>query len=262
MSVETTRGRVGGWFVVIFSYGKEFLSLSEMLERQEILEYLRRKSVEPSREALRKRLSKGLRNGSITKEIVTEYARRAEPVPTPKPILKLGPRTKPIPSPRVRFEIPVSIVKPIPTPRVKPILVPRTRPVSIPRKILSKIRPTRPPRTRRARPVPPPRPSRAKPVPPPRPLRESLKERTCDHGTTEEIDGSIFCIHCGLKTDHQPYKEESRGDKVLRVLTFRKASLKELILPSGRKPPENVNKISKYEKARIMDQLRNCKASW
>ena len=109
---------------------------------------------------------------------------------------------------------------------------------------MSKLRPTPPPRTRRAKPVPPPRPSR---------VRLSPKAMACDHRTLEEINVVIFCIHCGLETNHQPYREEdSRGDKVLRELTFRKASLKELILPSGRKPPENVNMISKYEKARVI----------
>ena len=222
-----------------------------MLERQEILKYLRRNGWEPSRKALRKRLLKGLRSGSVTKESVTEYVRRAEPIPTLKPILKVGPRTKPIPPPRVRFEIPVSITK--------PTSAPRTRPVPIPRKILSKLRPIPPPRTRKPsqkkKPIPPPRTRIAKPVPPSRPSRVRLspKETTCDHGTLEEINGVIFCIHCGLETDHQPYREEEyRRDKVLRGLTFRKASLKELILPSGRKPPENVNMISKYEKARVI----------
>ena len=76
---------------------------------------------------------------------------------------------------------------------------------------------------------------------------------TCDHGTAEETYGSIFCIHCGLETDQQPYrKEESRDDRVLRGLTLRKATLKELVLPSGRKPPENVHMISKYEEARVI----------
>ena len=203
MCEETRRGRVGGGFEVIFSHGKELLCLSEMLERQEILEYLRRKSVEPSRGALRERLLKGLRNGSVTKEAVTEYARRAEPVPTPKPILNVGPRTKPITPPRVRFEIPVSIVKPIPAPR--------TKPVPIPRKVVSKLRPTPPPRTRRAKPVPPPRPSRAKPVPPPRPSRVRLfpKETTCDHGTLREIDGVVFCVLCGEETNRSPYRHVS-----------------------------------------------------
>ena len=55
-----------------------------------------------------------------------------------------------------------------------------------------------------------------------------------------------------METDHQPYgEEESRGDKVLRGLTFRKATLKEFILPSGREP-QNVNMISKYEKAWVI----------
>ena len=107
----------------------------------------------------------------------------------------------------------------IPTPRAEPIPAPRARPVPIPRKIMSKLRPTPPPRTKRTKPAPPPRTKNAKPVPPPR-VRPPPKE--CEHGTTEEIDGSIFCIHyCGLEeTDHQPYREESRGDKALRGLSF------------------------------------------
>ena len=79
MCVETRRGRVGRGFEVIFSYGEELLSLSEMLERQEILEYLRRKGVEPSHGALRKRLLKGLRNGSVTKEAVRSTREERNP---------------------------------------------------------------------------------------------------------------------------------------------------------------------------------------
>ena len=121
----------------------------------------------------------------------------------------------------------------------------------MPRKIQSKLRPTPPPRTRK--PIPPPRTQRAKPVPPPRPLRVKLspQETTCDHETLEEIDSVIFCIHCGLETDHQPYWEDPR-DKEVRGLTFRKASARELLLPLGRKLPENTNMVSKYEKARVI----------
>ena len=97
------------------------------------------------RSALRKRLRKGLRDGSITKEIVMEYARRAEPIPTSKPILRVGSRTKPILPRKVRFEIPVSTTKPTPAPRTKPIPTQETRPVPIPRKIMSKLKPTPPP---------------------------------------------------------------------------------------------------------------------
>ena len=60
MCEETRRSLAGGGFEVIFSYRGKFLSLSEMLERQGILKYLRRNGWEPSREALRKRLLKGL----------------------------------------------------------------------------------------------------------------------------------------------------------------------------------------------------------
>ena len=100
MCEETRRSRVVGGFEVIFSYGEEFLSLNEMLERQEILRYLRRNEWEPSRDALRRRLMKGLRSGSVTKEAVTEYARSTEPIPAP--------RTKPVTTP---------VVKPVPLPR-------------------------------------------------------------------------------------------------------------------------------------------------
>ena len=134
---------------------------------------------------------------------------------------------------------------------VKPIPAPRTRPVPMPRKILSKLRPTPPPRKRKEKPVPPPRKRKGKPVPPPRFQKPGWL--TCGHETTGEIDGSIFCIHCGLETDHQPYRGKASGeDNVLRGLTLRKATLKEFILPSGRKPPENVHMISKYEKARVI----------
>ena len=176
-----------------------------VLERQEILKYLRRNGLEPSHDALRKRLLRGLRNGSVTKESVTEYARDAEPIPTPKPILRVGPRTKPIPPPRVRFEIPVSTTKPIPAPRTKPIPAQGTRPVPIPRKIMSKLRPIPPPRKRKEKPAPPPRKRKEKPVPPPR--LQKPEWLTCDHGTTEEIDGIIFCIRCGLEIDHDPLRE-------------------------------------------------------
>ena len=168
--------------------------------------------MEPSHGALRKRLLKGLRNGNVTKESVTEYARVAEPIPSPKPILSVGPRTKPIPPPRVRFEIPVSIVKPIPAPR--------TRPVPIPRKIMSKLKPTPPQRKRKEKPVPPPRtrnvkpvpsPGKEKPIPPPR--LQKPEWLTCDHGTTEEIDGVIFCIRCWLEIDHDPLRKELFRDR-------------------------------------------------
>ena len=252
MYEETKRVAAGGGKCEsVFSYGEEHLSLNELLEKVEILKYLRRKGVERSRSALRKRLRKGLRDGSITKEIVMEYARRAEPIPTPKPILRVGSKTKPIPPPRVGFEILVSTTKPTPAPRTKPIPTQETRPVPIPRKIMSKLNPTPPPRRRREKPVPPPRKRKEKPAPPSR--LQKPRWLTCDHGTAEETDGSIFCIHCGLEIDQQPYrKEESRDDRVLRGLTLRKATLKELVLPSGRIPPENVHMISKYEKARVI----------
>ena len=99
----------------------------------------------------------GLCGGSINKGVLTEYSRRPRPVPALR-------------------------VKPIPAPRTKPIPVPRTRPIPIPRKILSKIRPTPPPKTRK--PVPLPRKRKEKPVPSPR-VRSPTKE--CEHGDTEEI---------------------------------------------------------------------------
>ena len=206
--------------------------------------------MEPSRRALCKRLLKGLCNGSITQEVVMEYARGTKPIPVSRSILKVGSTPRPEPVPRVRFDIPAPRAKPIPTPRTKSIPAPRTRPVPIPRKVLRKIRPTPPPRTKsipasRTRPTPPPR---AKPISPPR--RD--KEATCDHGTLEEIDGVIFCVLCGLETDHNPYRQVSSYRETQRFVFEREpfGRWKEPVPPLRTKPPENVNMVSKYEKAR------------
>ena len=203
MCVETRRrsragGKGGGGgYEVIFLYGKEYLSLSEMLEREDILRYLRRNGRESSDSALRKRLLKGLHRGSITKEVVTNYAKGPKPV--------LAPRAKPVTTP---------VVKPVPLPRtlkslMRPIPPPRTKPSLIPRKIMSKLRPTSPPRKRKEKPVPPPRTRNVKPVPPPRTrnVKPIPPPRECEHGTTEEIHGVIFCIRCGLEIDHNPLRE-------------------------------------------------------
>ena len=95
-----------------------------------------------------------------------------------------------------------------------------------------------------------------KPVPPPRPLRvsPSPKEVTCAHGTLEEIDDVTFCVLCGLETNHRPYKDHPR-DKVPRGLTFRKHPLESKmgsVPPPRVEPPENVNIVWKYEKARVI----------
>ena len=57
MSERETRGRKPERS---FSYGDDHLTLNELLEKPEILDYLRRKSGETSFQALRKRLYKGL----------------------------------------------------------------------------------------------------------------------------------------------------------------------------------------------------------
>ena len=68
----------------IFPYGDNHFTLNVLLEKPEVLSYLRRNGVEKSREALRKRLYKGLCNRSINEEVVMEYSRRTRPVPAPR----------------------------------------------------------------------------------------------------------------------------------------------------------------------------------
>ena len=85
-----------------FLYGDKHFTLSELLRKSKVLDYLRRNKIEPSYTALRKKLRKGLRNGSINQEVVMEYSRRTKPIPAPRTISKVSPaqRTKPIPAPR------------------------------------------------------------------------------------------------------------------------------------------------------------------
>ena len=118
----------------IFPYGDNHFTLNALLEKPEVLSYLRRNGVEKNRDALCKRLYKGLCNGSINEKVVMEYSRRVRPTPAP--------RTKLIPAQR-------------------------TRPVPIPRRIMSKLRPTPPPKKRKEKPIPPPRARNVKPVSPP-----------------------------------------------------------------------------------------------
>ena len=59
-----------------FPYGDNHFTLNELLEKPEILSYLRRESMERNRRALRERLYRGLCKGRITKEVVTEYMQR------------------------------------------------------------------------------------------------------------------------------------------------------------------------------------------
>ena len=143
---EETKRKCSGGYETVFSYGDGHLSLNEMLEKPEVLNYLRRNGRESSRQALRKRLREGRRKGEIRQKIIMEYAQRTKPIPAPR--TKSPPRTKPIPAPRAK----------------RP---PRTKPIPIPRTILRKIRPIPPPRTR-VKPIPPPRNPRTKPIPPPR----------------------------------------------------------------------------------------------
>ena len=63
---------------IIFPYGDNHFTLNELLEKPEVL---RRRSVEMNGDALRSRLYKGLCDGSITKEVVTEYTQRLKPTP-------------------------------------------------------------------------------------------------------------------------------------------------------------------------------------
>ena len=89
----------------IFPYGDNHFTLNGLLEKPEVLSYLRRRSVEKNGDALRRRLYKGLCDGSITKEVVTEYTQRLKPTPAP--------RTKPVPIPRKIM----SKLRPTPSPR-------------------------------------------------------------------------------------------------------------------------------------------------
>ena len=220
----------------IFPYGDNHFTLNELLEKPEVLSYSRRNGVEKDRKALRKKLYKGLCGGSINEEAVTEYSQRPRPVPAP--------RTKLIPAPR-------------------------TRPVPIPRKIMSKLRPTPPPRKRKEKPVPPPRTRNVKPVPPRRTrnVRPVPPPKECEHGTTEEIDGIIFCILCGLEIDHNPLREglvrerecqafhvPSRKNPIFKRRTGPKKPKKEYIPVS----PSEVSLLVKKEKnegKEIKDQI-------
>ena len=55
-----------------FLYGDNHFTLNGLLEKPEVLSYLRRNSVENNRDALRKRLYRGLCNGSINEGVVME----------------------------------------------------------------------------------------------------------------------------------------------------------------------------------------------
>ena len=115
-----------------FLYKDNHFTLNGLLEKPDVLSYLRRNSLEKNRDAFRKRLYKGLSNRSINEKVVMEYSRRVRPNPAPG--------TTPIPAQRIR---------PVPTTR----------------KIMSKLRPTPPPRKREEKPVHPPRGEKEKPVP-------------------------------------------------------------------------------------------------
>ena len=84
----------------------------------------------------------------------------------------------------------MSKLRPTPPPRKK-----KEKPVPPPRNRKEKSIPS--PRERKGKPVPPSRTKDVKPVPPP---------KECEHGSTEEIDGVTFCIHCGLEIDHNPLR--------------------------------------------------------
>ena len=62
-----------------YPYGDNHFTLDELLEKPEILSYLRRYSLENSRKNLRHRLYAGLRKGNITKEVVMEYMEKYPP---------------------------------------------------------------------------------------------------------------------------------------------------------------------------------------
>ena len=74
---------------------------------------------------------------------------------------------------------------------------------------------------------------------------------SCTNVTLEEINGVTFCILCGLETDYHSYPEHPQN-KEPRGLTFKRASTREQRNPVPMPPPENVNTVSKYEKARII----------
>ena len=240
---------------LIFLYGEEHLSLDEMLGREDILKFLRRGGQDLTISTLRKRLCKGLRNASITKEVVTEYAHRPKPVPAPRAKPIPAPRTRPVPIPRKI----TSKLRPTPPPRtrnVKPVPPPRTRNVKpVPPPRTRNVKPASPPRTEDVRPVPPPRTKDVKPVPP-------LKE--CEHGDTEEISGSIFCIHCGLEVDHAPYRymptygepqgfDHMRKGHIFKRRTRPKAAPKEKYIPVS---PSEVPLLGRKEKDKeIKDQI-------
>ena len=234
------------------------------MERQEILRYLRRNAQETSRNALRKRLMKGLRSGSVTKEAVTEYARSTEPIPAP--------RTKPVTTP---------VVKPVPLPKTLKSLMrttppPRTKPPLISRKEIRMMKPTPPPQTRRTKPVPPPRTRNVKPVPPPRTrnVKPVSPSKECEHGTTEDIDGIIFCIRCGLEIDHNPLREglirerecqafhvPRRKDSIFKRRTGPKKPKKDYIPIS----PSEVEDVLRRERNRIdpaKEQVMRCIGLW
>ena len=75
---KETRG--GGNYRKYYPYGDEQLTLKELLEKPEILRYLRRNGMEKKRKNLEDKLYNALRDGRFTKEIVEGYMLNPEPV--------------------------------------------------------------------------------------------------------------------------------------------------------------------------------------
>ena len=135
---EEIRRKTKQGFEVLFPYGDDLLSLNELLEKPEVVNYLRRNGREPSRQALCKRLRRGLRNESVSQRVVLAWSTKVTVNPVPPPRTRKPPippprkkpipsaRTRPIPPPRTR---PPPKTRPIPPPKTKPIPPPRTRPV-------------------------------------------------------------------------------------------------------------------------------------
>ena len=96
---------------------------------------------------------------------------------------------------------------------------------------------------------------------------------TFDHGTTEEIDGVIFCIPCGFETDHDPLREgllreresecpafcaSRRKDPIFKRRTGPKKPKKEYIPISPSEVTGGINEPYKEAK----DQILRCLGLW
>ena len=92
---EKNRQKGKGGFEELFPYGGNLLSIRELLQKPEVVNYLKRDGKELNDRAIRARLRKGLRNGKINQQVIVEYASPPRKIATVKPIST--PRTvKPI----------------------------------------------------------------------------------------------------------------------------------------------------------------------